>query len=270
MYASNGVQLQNCTFDGAEDGESALKESQHIVVEDTLCNLRYPFWHDTDLTIRRCELTSLCRAALWYSDGITVEDSKLHGIKALRECANVKIKGSGIISAEFGWSTKGLEISDSRAEGEYFLLRVADFTMRNTVFTGKYSFQYAENGVIENCELNTKDAFWHTKNLTVKNSVIRGEYLAWYSEGLTLINCKIIGTQPLCYCKDLLLENCEMIGTDLAFEKSDVQATLTSAVISIKNPASGSITLPRAQELIMDDPNATCKIVQTEIQTTAP
>lgn len=97
--------------------------------------------------------------------------------------------------------------------------------------------------------------FWHGQNVTVKNSVIKGEYLAWYSEGLTLIHCKIIGTQPLCYCKNLKLIDCEMISADLAFEKSEVEAVITTKVDSIKNPLSGRIQVPELGELIRDDPD---------------
>ena len=262
LYESCGVWLKNCTFDGEEDGESALKESCDILAEDTLCNLRYPFWHDTRLELRRCELTPLCRAALWYTEDVLITDCRLHGIKALRECKNVKMENCDISSAEFGWSTAGLSMKNCTAQGEYFMLRVSNFQIDGLQFTGKYSFQYAENGVIENSVLNTKDAFWHAKNLTVRNSVIKGEYLAWYSEGLTLINCKIIGTQPLCYCKGLKLENCEMIDTDLSFEKSDVEATLTAPIVSIKNPRTGYIQVPKIGELIITDPLAKCEITE--------
>ena len=86
--------------------------------------------------------------------------------------------------------------------------------------------------------------------------MVKGEYLAWYSDGLTLINCKITGTQPLCYCKNLKLVNCEMIGTDLAFEKSEVKAVITTKVDSIKNPLSGRIQAPEVGEVVMDDVNA--------------
>ena len=64
LYESRGVWLKDCAFDGDEDGESALKESSDILIEDSFCNLRYPFWHDKNLEIRRCEMTPLCRAAL--------------------------------------------------------------------------------------------------------------------------------------------------------------------------------------------------------------
>ena len=97
--------------------------------------------------------------------------------------------------------------------------------------------------------------------MTVKNSVIKGEYLAWYSQGLTLINCKITGTQPFCYCEGLKLIDCEMEDTDLCFEKSDVNAVITTPVISIKNPKSGVIHVPALGELIMDDENAAGKVM---------
>lgn len=128
-------------------------------------------------------------------------------------------------------------------------------------FQGKYSFQYIKNAVFENCVFNTKDAFWHGEHITVKDSVIKGEYLAWYSNGLTLVNCKIIGTQPFCYCKSLKLINCEMIDTDLAFEKSEVEAVITTKVDSIKNPLSGQIQVPDVGEIIMDDEKAEGEVV---------
>lgn len=263
LYGSRYIRLKGCAFDGAEDGESALKESSDILVEDHFCNLRYPFWHDTHLTIRNTEMTELCRAALWYSDDIVIENSRLHGIKALRECSRVTVDGCDIKSPEFAWSVHGLTMKNTSAEGEYFMLRSTDFHFENVRFKGKYSFQYAENGDIETSMLDTKDAFWHSKNLTVRNSVIKGEYLAWYSENLTLINCKIIGTQPFCYCKNLKLVQCEMTDTDLAFEKSEVDATVTTPVISIKNPTAGRITVPAVQELILTDENAKAEIIVT-------
>ena len=86
----------------------------------------------------------------------------------------------------------------------------------------------------------------------VRNSTVKGEYLAWYCENVTFENCRIIGTQPLCYCKGLKLINCEMIDTDLAFERSEVDATITTPVLSIKNPLRGSICAPAVGEVIRD------------------
>lgn len=263
LYASNGLLVKNCRFDGPADGESALKESKNVVAQDCFYNLRYPFWHNENLRIQGGEMTDKCRAALWYDGHVDINGLKMHGIKALRECHDVKIINSDIISPEFGWSVNNIEMYSSTAESEYFMMRSEQVHFRNVQFKGKYSFQYVKNGLIENCDFTTKDAFWHTSNVTVVNSVLRGEYLAWYSDHLVLDNCTIIGTQPLCYCTNLTLINCKMIDTDLAFERSDVVATLTEPIVSIKNPASGRIRVPGCGELIMDDENAKGEVIIT-------
>lgn len=258
LYGVRDVTVRNCRFDGPADGESALKECEHVTVNGAFMNLRYPFWHDRGLELHDVEMTELCRAALWYSEGVTIEDSRLHGIKALRECADVRMRGCDVVSPEFGWSTRGLTMEDCRAESEYFLMRASDVTLRNVRFSGKYSFQYVENLVIERCELDTKDAFWHARHVVVRDSVVRGEYLGWYSEDVTFVNCRIEGTQPLCYCEGLTLVNCEMVGCDLAFERSHVTAEVTTPVTSVKNPLAGSrISLPAVGEVIRDIEGAT-------------
>lgn len=261
LYGSHGLLVKNCFFDGPADGESAFKESSQIEATHCYFNLRYPFWHDHGIDIRHSEMTVNCRAALWYSDHVTVTDSKLHGIKAFRECGDVTIRNCDIISPEFGWSVQGICMEDTTAVSEYFMMRSEDLTFRRVRFQGKYSFQYIKNAVFEDCVFDTKDAFWHGENITIRNSTLKGEYLAWYSNGLTLINCKIIGTQPFCYCRNLKLVDCEMMETDLAFEKSQVEATILSKVDSIKNPLSGQITVPDVGEVILDDPAAKGEII---------
>ncbi len=253
LYGRSDILVRDCSFNGPADGESAFKEGRKIQAEHCYFNLRYPFWHDRGLRISDSEMTELCRAAIWYSDEVEIKNSKLHGIKALRECSRVDIDGCDIISPEFGWSARGIAMRNTSAAGEYFMMRSGHLDFANVTLSGKYSFQYIEDSVFESCEFNTKDAFWHAKNVVVKNSVVKGEYLAWYCENVTFENCKIIGTQPLCYCKGLRLVNCEMENTDLCFEKSEVEATVITPVISIKNPLSGHICVPAVGEVIMDD-----------------
>lgn len=256
LYGSDGVGVRNCRFDGERDGESAFKESRDVRAENSYFNLRYPFWHDEGVEIDNCELTPLCRAALWYSNNISVSNSKLHGIKALRECSDIKISDSDISSLEFGWFSKNIEMRDTHAEGEYFMMRSERLDFKGVSLKGKYSFQYITDSTFENCNFDTKDAFWHAKNVTVRNSIIKGEYLAWYCENVTFENCVITGTQPLCYCKGLRLINCEMHGADLAFERSEVDAEITTPMISIKNVSAGRVSVPAVDEIICDAPDA--------------
>ena len=260
LYNSKDLQIIDCKFDGEEDGESALKESNNIIVDNCYFNLRYPFWHDEKLTINNCELTNLCRAALWYSKDIKINDSKLFGIKALRECNDIEINKSEIDSLEFGWRSKNIKVLDTKIRNcEYLFFESKNINIDNVDLQGKYTFQYVENLEINNSILDTKDAFWHSKNVVVRNSTIKGQYLAWYSEGVTLINCKIVGTQPLCYCKNLKLIDCEMIDTDLAFEYSDVEASIKGSILSVKNPKSGKIVADEIKEIILHDSKIECK-----------
>ena len=253
LYGVRDAAVKHCRFAGPADGESALKECRRVLVSDSYFDLRYPFWHDKGVRIAGCEMTENCRAALWYSEDIAIENTRMHGIKALRECKRVSIAESDIRSPEFGWSVRHLTVKDTRAEGEYFLLRAEDVKMENLTFTGKYSFQYVRGAEISHSHLNTKDAFWHAKDVTVTDSLLAGEYLGWYSENLTLVRCKISGTQPLCYCKGLRLIDCEMVGCDLAFEKSEVEASVTTHIDSVKNPRRGCVSAPSVGEIIMDE-----------------
>ena len=253
LYGKNQLHLSNCIFDGPGDGESALKECRDIIVESCRFHLRYPFWHNTAIQIRNSEITATCRAPLWYSKDIQILETKIHGVKALRECSDVTLKGCSIISPEFGWFSHGINSTDCTAEGEYMFMRASSLAFMDFYMKGKYSFQYIENSTFDNCTFDTKDAFWHAKNIYVKNCTVKGEYLGWYSENVTFENCTLSGTQPFCYCKKLKLINCEMHECDLAFEKSDVNAVLTKPIDSIKNPLCGEIRVPDAGDIIFDE-----------------
>ena len=261
LYGLQDAVVRNCCFDGPADGESALKESRDIQVEDCRFNLRYPFWHVKNARIRNCELTENCRASLWYDDNVTLEDCRMHGIKALRECRGVKLVRTDVISKEFLWKCRDLELEQVSMESEYPFLECRDVKIDGLTLKAKYSFQYVENMVLRNSVLDTKDAFWHSRNVTVYDSVVKGEYLGWYSEGLKLVRCRIIGTQPLCYCRGLVLEDCTMENTDLSFERSEVEASVEGRIESVKNPAAGSIRAEEIGTLLLEsafiDPAAT-------------
>lgn len=267
LYGIQDAKISRCRFEGPADGESALKECKKIQVEDCSFLLRYPFWHVNEAVIQNSSMSESCRAALWYDNDVKILNSVLGGIKALRECQNVELKGCQINSTEFGWFCNGVVMQECSMTSEYPFLKCSGLEIDGLKMKGKYSFQYLKDAVIKNSYLDTKDAFWHSKNVTVMDSVVKGEYLAWYSEGLTLIRCKIIGTQPLCYAKNLTLIDCEMEGTDLAFEYSDVTASVKGNILSVKNPDHGHIEADSIGEIIRDDhqhSGADCEIIVKE------
>ena len=253
LYGLSDVLVLKCNIAGEEDGESALKECKNIEVDSCNFELRYPMWHDENLSIKNSTFTKTCRAPIWYSKNVSVENCNIDFFKGFRECENINVSKSKIISEEVFWRCKKIKIEDSSVEGSYPFFESKNISFNRCNLKGKYSFEYVENMTISDSSFDTKDAFWHSKNVTIKDSVIVGEYLGWYSENLTLINCKIIGTQPLCYCKKLKLINCTMDNCDLSFEYSDVKATINGKVLSVKNPLKGSIIADDFGEILFTD-----------------
>lgn len=258
LYNLQHADVTGCTFAGPADGESVLKEAGDIYVKDCDFSLRYPLWHVRKFTLENAHMDEKTRAAIWYAADGKIWDSHLNGIKCLRECDRIFIERTTAVSPEFGWKCRDITVRDSVVESEYLFLESRDVNLRNFKMKGKYSFQYMDGLLIEDSELDTKDAFWHSRNVVVKNSIVKGEYLGWFSERLTLINCEISGTQPLCYCKNLKLIDCKMSGADLSFEYSDVEATVTGHIDSVKNPKSGTVTADSVGEIIFEDATMEC------------
>lgn len=253
LYGAVGVRIEQCSFSGDEDGESALKESREVEIENTTFYLRYPLWHTRGAVLVDVAMSESCRAPLWYAEDVNIRTSNLEGPKAVRECRNMHIDSSSVNSEEFGWFCRDISIEQSELSGEYLFLRSKNLVFHHVHLRGKYSFQYCKGVEIRDSILDTKDAFWECENVTVYDSVVRGEYLGWYAKNIRFVNCHIVSTQPLCYCEGLVLENCTMEGCDRAFEYSDVNAVVSGHVDSIKNPLSGRITVNTVGEIIQDE-----------------
>lgn len=267
LFASRDLKLVNVTI---HTGESALKRCRNIVAENCRFEGKYPFWHVEGFRIDNCEFTPGARAALWYSSMLEMNDCRVDAPKMFREMQGLTLRKVKLTdAAETLWHCTNIELEDVEIEkADYLFMHSANIRIDRYRQQGNYSFQYCRNVVISNADIDSKDAFWNTENVTVYDSKLTGEYLGWHSHGLKLVNCHISGTQPLCYAHDLVLENCTFdADADLAFEDSEVTATIASPVTSIKNPRTGSITLPSVSTLIIDEnleEPGDCRIVETD------
>ncbi len=253
LYCEKDLHLKGVTIHA---GESGLKECSNILCEDCTFEGKYPLWNTAPFTVRHCKFEETARAALWYSRQLRMEDTLVDAPKMFRDCVGVDLERVELTNAqETLWHCSDVKMKDVKvANGDYLLMFGENIEIDNLCLHGNYGFQYAKNIIIRNSQLHTKDAFWETENCTVYDSLISGEFLAWNSRNLRLVRCHIRGTQPLCYCDGLVLENCTFDpDADLAFEYSDVQATVRSHVHSVKNPRHGSIRAFSYGEIILDD-----------------
>ena len=267
LFAVKDVHLTDCTF---HVGESALKRTADIFAERCTFEGKYPFWHTDGFKVIDCVFTPGARAALWYSRNLEMKHTRVDAPKMFREMDNLVLEDVTIPDAqETLWSCRNVKLNDVHvANADYIFMHSADIEIDNYTQDGNYSFQYCRNVVIRNSKINSKDAFWETENVTVYDSEINGEYLGWHSKNLHLVRCHINGTQPLCYCKGLILEDCTMGDEcDLAFEESELQATVKSAIVSVKNPTTGSLHALSIGEVIIDKnvPAPADCVIETEI-----
>lgn len=235
-------------------GESAIKESSNVHVSHCRFSSKYPFWHNKNIEIKDSYFSEGSRAAIWYTNGVVMNNCKVDAPKIFRDASNINIVKTIMDTNETLWDCYNVSIFDSEFKGNYLLLHGNNIEINNFRLDGDYSFQHVKQGVIRNSMILSKDALWNTEDITVYDSILEGEYLGWYSKNLRLVNCKIIGTQPLCYAENLILENCEMINTDLSFEYTTVQAEIINTLDSVKNPISGVIKAEGIKTLVLDDP----------------
>lgn len=267
LFAVKNVLLVNCTFHA---GESALKCTSNIEAEQCVFEGKYPFWHTDGFKVTDCTFTPDARAALWYSRNLVMKHTRVNAPKMFREMDNLAIEDVEIPDAqETLWSCRGVKLKGVTVKNaDYIFMHSSDIDIDGYRQDGNYSFQYCRNVVIRNAVINSKDAFWETDNVTVYDSEINGEYLGWHSRNLHLVRCRINGTQPLCYTEGLVMEDCTMGDEcDLAFEDSDLQATVNSAIVSVKNPRTGRLHALTIGEVITDGnilPPADC-VIDTEI-----
>lgn len=250
-------------------GESALKRCSDIVANNCTFDGKYPFWHTDGFKVTECTFNVGARSGLWYSRNCEMDSCKVTAPKMFREMDGVNVRNTDFPNGqEMFWNCRNIRLDGVRIDDcDYLFMNSHNIIINRYVQHGNYSFQYAKNVDIDNAEIHSKDAFWNTENVTIRNSELDGEYLGWHSRNLTLINCRIKGTQPLCYARNLRLVDCVFdADADLAFEESDVQATILSPVTSIKNPTSGHIVAHSIGEIIIDEnvqAPADCVIEQT-------
>jgi hypothetical protein len=123
LYALKAADVVNCVFSGPADGESVLKEARDVALKNCDFSLRYPLWHVQGFRLDNCKMDDKTRAAIWYAVDGEIENSILGGIKAVRECSGIHIRGSEILSQEFGWKSSDITMEDSRMIVPAFLMK---------------------------------------------------------------------------------------------------------------------------------------------------
>ncbi len=251
LFASRDIKIVDSVF---ADGESPLKESRGVELENCIFKWKYPLWYCRDIVMRETSLLETARSGIWYTNNIAITDCTIDAPKTFRRSSGITLKRCTLPrAAETLWSCSDIKLIDVSVTGDYFGMNSDNIYAENLNISGNYAFDGAKNIEIHGAKMLSKDAFWNTENVTVYDSLIIGEYLGWNSKNLTLVNCTVESDQGLCYAESLKMINCKLINTPLAFEYSSLDAEVVSEVDSVKNPLSGRIKARAIGELILDE-----------------
>ncbi|WP_057880759.1 DUF3737 family protein [Companilactobacillus kimchiensis] len=263
LFKGHDLALNDATFG---NGESPLKEAHDLNLEDVVFKWKYPLWYAKHVTVDNSIFETMSRSGIWYTHDIEINNSALQAPKLFRRASDIRLNNVHFADAEETlWTCKDIKLKDVQVNGNYFGKDSENIYAENLNVVGNYVFDGVKNIEVHNSTFVSKDAFWNCENVTIYDSKISGEYLAWNTKNLTLINCTIESDQGLCYIDGLKMVNCKVLRTDLAFEYcSNIEADITTNVMSIKNPISGSIKVHSVDKIIFDDPEIDPK--KTNIQ----
>ena len=253
LFKGKDLNIDNCKF---QNGESPLKESKNIIINNSTFSWKYPLWYSKNVEVFNSTFELMSRSGIWYTENIKLNNCKIIAPKEFRRSKKIEIVDSEFLDAqETLWNCEDITIKNVKAKGDYLLMNSKNVNIDKLYLDGNYVLDGASNIVVKNSILNAKDSFWNCENVVVENTKIVGEYIGWNSKNVTFINCEIESHQGFCYMENVKLVNCKLINTDLAFEYSSVDAEINSKVDSIKNPLSGKIKCLGYGELILDDEN---------------
>lgn len=253
LFRSDGAEFCYCTF---ADGESPLKESANLLIQNSSFQWKYPLWYCQNVVVEDSTWFEMARAGVWYTNHIQVRNALIEAPKNFRRCNGLTLENVNLPNAaETLWNCNKVTMKHITAKGDYLGMGCSDMEIEDLQLVGNYAFDGVKNLTIRNSRLLTRDAFWNCENVTVYDSFISGEYFGWNSRNVTLVNCTVESEQGMCYMENLVMKDCRLLNTNLAFEYSTVDVEVDSHIDSVKNPISGRICARSIGEVIFDNPD---------------
>lgn len=253
LFRKSDLCIEDCFF---HDGESPLKEGRRLTIKKCTFGYKYPLWYGKGHLVEDSKFLEMSRSGIWYTDDSAFQNCDIIAPKLFRRCRNIVLSHLHFHDAkETLWSCDQVRLKDIKVEnGDYFGKDSSDISAENLYIDGNYCFDGGKNIVIKDSVLNSKDAFWNCENVTLDNCTVIGEYFGWNTKNITLKHCHIVSHQGFCYMDNVCIVDSTIEDSDLIFEYcSNLDVSVRSRLLSVKNPTSGVIRSLGIQELIMNE-----------------
>ena len=118
MFGAKGLNFTNCIF---EDGESPLKHSSNLKLNECVFAYKYPLWYASNITLNGGYLEPLARAGMWYSTNLSFKDLVINAPKSFRKSSQISLENVNFSdAAETLWRCSDVKIKNVFAKGDYF------------------------------------------------------------------------------------------------------------------------------------------------------
>ena len=252
LFGVKDLELDNVTF---FEGESPLKETEHILVKNCSFSWKYPLWYSKELEVRDSRFYNESHAGIWCTKDSSFDGCVFEEGKNFRHAENIEISNCVFSKAsETIWWCEKMKVQKCSFAGDYLGLGSKNSTFDSIEVNGNYPFDGSKNIHIKNSVLHSKDAFWNSENILIEDSVIESEYFGWNSKNVKLVRTKIVSHQGFCYMDNVTLIDCEMHDSDLTFEYvSNANVTIVKGELDLKNPISGTFIAPSFKAILLND-----------------
>ena len=108
LFQSCDLEVDHCTF---ADGESPLKESTNIMINNTLFQWKYPLWYCSNIQMENSVFFEMARAGIWYTDSLKIKNMTIEAPKTFRRCSRVDMEKVEIPNAsETLWNCQNVKM----------------------------------------------------------------------------------------------------------------------------------------------------------------
>ena len=88
LFGVKDLELDNVTF---FEGESPLKETEHILVKNCSFSWKYPLWYSKELEVRDSRFYNESHAGIWYTKDSSFDGCVFEEGKNFRHAENIEI-----------------------------------------------------------------------------------------------------------------------------------------------------------------------------------
>lgn len=121
------------------DGESPLKHSHDISLDQVSFQWKYPLWYVNNVEVTNSIWNHDARAGVWYTNNLTITDSSIDAPKNFRRCNNLTLRNVELSDAlETLWSCSDVTLDHVHVCGDYFAMNSTDMETTNLHLVGGF------------------------------------------------------------------------------------------------------------------------------------